>query len=158
PADDSPPGTEAPAGPCIVGIGASAGGFEPVKHFLSITPPHSGLAFVVIQHLDPNPKSLAAGLFFQRTAKPLAAAEEGVRVEANRVYVAAPGQEVTILHGVLHLSAPEKVRGQRMPIDRFFQSLGEDQQQRAIGVILSGTGADGALGLKSVVGNGGIVL
>ncbi|HEX4597333.1 MAG TPA: chemotaxis protein CheB, partial [Burkholderiaceae bacterium] len=147
-----------PEGPVIVGIGASAGGFEPIKTLLSITPPNSGLAIVVIQHLDPTHKSLATELFSKRTEMPVTTAEEGTRVQANRVYVAAPGQEVTIQDGVLHLSPPERVRGQRMPIDRFFQSLGQDQQQRAIGIILSGTGADGALGLKSVVGNGGIVL
>jgi two-component system CheB/CheR fusion protein len=145
-------------GPVIVGIGASAGGFEPIKTLLSITPPDSGLAIVVIQHLDPTHKSLATELFSKRTQMPVMTAEEGTRVQANRVYVAAPGQEVTIKGGALRVSPPERVRGQRMPIDRFFQSLGQDQQQKAIGIILSGTGADGALGLKSIVGNGGIVL
>jgi two-component system, chemotaxis family, CheB/CheR fusion protein len=147
-----------PEGPCIVGVGASAGGFEPIRTLLSITPPDSGLAYVVIQHLDPTHKSLATELFSKRTEMVVTTAEEGAKVQANRVYVATPGQEVTIHDGVLHLAAPEKVRGQRMPIDRFFQSLGDDQQQRGIGVVLSGTGADGALGLKSIVGNGGIVL
>jgi two-component system CheB/CheR fusion protein len=148
----------APEGPCIVGIGASAGGFEPIKTLLSITPPDSGLAYVVIQHLDPTHKSLATELFAKRTEMSVTTAEEGTQVQANCVYVAAPGQELTIHKGVLHLSPPEKVRGQRMPIDRFFQSLGEDQQQKGIGIVLSGTGADGALGLKTIIGNGGMVL
>jgi two-component system CheB/CheR fusion protein len=148
----------AAAGPCIVGIGASAGGFEPIKRLLSLMPADNGLGFVVIQHLDPTHKSLATELFSKRTEMAVATAEEGVRVQANRVYVAGPGHDLTIREGVLHLSVAERVRGQRMPIDRFFQSLGQDQQQRAIGIILSGTGADGALGLKSIVGNGGIAL
>jgi two-component system CheB/CheR fusion protein len=154
----APPAGPTPEGPIIVGIGASAGGFEPIKTLLSITPPDIGLAIVVIQHLDPTHKSLATELFAKRTKMSVTTAEGGIRVQANRVYVAAPGQEVTIHEGVLHVSAPERVRGQRLPIDRFFQSLGQDQQQRAIGIILSGSGADGALGLKSIVGNGGIVL
>jgi two-component system CheB/CheR fusion protein len=149
---------EAVAGPCVVGIGASAGGFEPIKRLLSLMPADNGLAFVVIQHLDPTHKSLATELFSKKTEMVVSTAEEGAQVQANHVYVAGPGQDVTIRAGLLHLSVPEKVRGQRMPIDRFFQSLGQDQQQRAIGIILSGTGADGALGLKSIVGNGGIAL
>ncbi|HWY73794.1 MAG TPA: chemotaxis protein CheB, partial [Burkholderiaceae bacterium] len=145
-------------GPCIVGIGASAGGFEPIKRLLSIVPPDNGLAFVVIQHLDPTQKSLSTELFARRTKMTVAEAEDGVRVESGHVYTVPAGQEVTIHGGVLHLAAAERLRGHRMPIDQFFHSLGQDQQQRAIGIVLSGTGADGALGLRSIVGGGGIVL
>jgi two-component system, chemotaxis family, CheB/CheR fusion protein len=145
-------------GPCIVGIGASAGGFEPIKNLLSIMAPGGGLAFVVIQHLDPTQKSLSTELFAKRTEMAVAEVEEGMRVQPDHVYTVPAGKDVTIRGGVLHVAAPERARGQRMPIDHFFQSLGEDQQQRAIGVVLSGTGADGAFGLKSIVANGGIVL
>jgi len=149
----------APAdGPCVVGVGASAGGFEPIKKLLSITPPDSGLAYIVIQHLDPTQKSLSTELFARRTQMAVAEAADGVRVESGHVYTVPAGQEVTIRAGVLHLAALERERGHRMPIDHFFQSLGEDQQQKAIGIVLSGTGADGAVGLRSIVGNGGIVL
>jgi two-component system CheB/CheR fusion protein len=156
-ARDVADGQPAP-GPCIVGIGASAGGFEPIKNLLSTVAPGSGLAFVVIQHLDPTQKSLSRELFAKRTEMPVAEVEDGTRVEPEHVYTVPAGKDVTIRDGVLHLAAHERARGQRMPIDHFFQSLGEDQQQRAIGVILSGTGADGALGLKSIIANGGIVL
>ena len=160
------PGAEVPVGapaaptggPCIVGIGASAGGFEPIKRLLSIVPPDNGLAFVVIQHLDPTQKSLSTELFARRTKMTVAEAKEGVRVESGHVYTVPAGQEVTIHGGVLHLAAAERLRGQRMPIDHFFHSLGQDQQQKAIGIVLSGTGADGAVGLRSIVGSGGIVL
>ncbi|MBV8209397.1 MAG: PAS domain-containing protein [Burkholderiaceae bacterium] len=145
-------------GPCIIAIGASAGGFDPIKQLLSTAPPNSGLAFVVIQHLDPTQKSLSAELFGRRTHMAVTEVTEGVRVEPDHVYTVPAGVEATIHNGVLHLAPPSRVRGQRMPIDHFFHSLGEDQQQKAIGVILSGTGADGALGVKSIVGNGGIVL
>ena len=157
--------TVAPARPatgatpfCIVGIGASAGGFEPIRRLLSIVPPGATLAFVVIQHMDPRQKSLSTELFGRRTQMPVADVQDGVRVQAGHVYVLSGGQDVTIHDGVLHLETPQQARGRRMPIDHFFVSLGEDQHQRAVGVVLSGTGADGAVGLKSIVGNGGIVL
>lgn len=139
-------------------VGASAGGFDPIKKLLSLVPADSGLVFVVIQHLDPTQKSLATELFAKRTRMLVEEAEDGSRLQPGHVYTVPAGQEVTIQDGVLHLAPFEQVRGQRMPIDHFFHSLGEDQQQRAIGVILSGTGADGAVGLRSIVGNGGIVL
>jgi chemotaxis methyl-accepting protein methylase/signal transduction histidine kinase len=120
--------------------------------------PISGLCFVVIQHLDPTQKSLATELFAKRTQMSVAEAQDGVRALPDHVYTVPPGREVTIRAGALHLEVPETTRGQRMPIDRFFQSLGDDQQEKAIGIVMSGTGADGAQGLKSIAGNGGIVL
>ncbi|HUD26395.1 MAG TPA: chemotaxis protein CheB [Burkholderiaceae bacterium] len=149
------PGAE---GPCIVAIGASAGGFEPIKKLLSIAPADGSLAFVVIQHLDPTQKSLATELFAKRTQMTVTEAEDGVRVAAGHVYTVPAGQDITIQGGTLRLAAAERARGQRMPIDHFLRSLGEDQHQKAIGIILSGTGADGALGLRAIVANGGIVL
>ena len=154
-ADPAGPGAE---GPCIVAIGASAGGFEPIKKLLSIAPADGSLAFVVIQHLDPTQKSLATELFAKRTRMTVTEAEDGVRVAAGHVYTVPAGQDVTIQGGTLRLAAAERARGQRMPIDHFLHSLGEDQHQKAIGIILSGTGADGALGLRAIVANGGIVL
>ena len=148
----------ATAGLCIVGIGASAGGFEAIKELLSIVPPDSGLAFVVVQHLAPRQKSLATELFAKRTRMMVMQAEEGTRVEANCVYTIPPGKQAEIRNGVLHLSASDPGFGKRLLIDSFFESLGTDQQQKAIGIILSGTGADGAIGMRSIVANGGIVL
>jgi two-component system CheB/CheR fusion protein len=148
----------APGEPCTVGIGASAGGFEPIKTLLSLTPPDSGLAFVVIQHLDPTQRSLATELFAKRTRMAVAEAEDGMRVQTGHVYTVPAGREVTIQGGVLRVATARREHGQRTPIDHFFHSLGEDQQQKGIGIVLSGTGADGALGLRTIVGNGGIVL
>lgn len=143
---------------CVVGIGASAGGFDAINHFLRAMPPESGLAFVVIQHLDPTQKSLAAELFGRRTAMKVEAVEDGTTPEPNRVYTVPSNSYPTINGGVIRLTPPPVPRGKRQPIDHFFRSLGEDLNERAIGVILSGTGSDGTLGLRTIVANGGIVL
>ena len=147
-----------PMGPCIVGIGASAGGFDAIRELLRAIPPDSGLAFVVIQHLDPTRESLAAELLGKISAMAVAQAAEGVRVEPDHVYTNPPGQDILIRHGKLHLAPPDARRSARLPIDRFFRSLGDDQHERAIGIILSGNGADGAVGFRSIVREGGLVL
>ncbi len=145
-------------GPCIVGIGASAGGLEPIREFLRAMPSNSGLAFVVIQHLDPTHKSLAAELLGKCTAMTVQEAEDGVMLKPNHVYTLPPNKYLYVRDGILQLRAPTESRGHRLPIDLFFRSLGQDQRQKAVGVVLSGSGSDGAIGLKSIVDNGGIVL
>ncbi len=147
----------APPGPCVAAIGASAGGFEAIRSFFDTMPADSGIAFVVIQHLHPTQKSLAAELFGKRTKMPVVQAEDGMRVEPNHVYTIPPNTYPSIEQGVLRLAAPAR-QGLRLPVDHFFASLGEDQHERAIGIVLSGSGSDGALGVKSIGANGGIVL
>jgi len=143
---------------CVAAIGASAGGFEAIRSFFDTMPADSGVGFVVIQHLHPTQKSLAAELFGKRTAMPVVQAEDGMRVEPNHVYTIPPNTYPSIESGVLRLAAPAIQHGPRLPVDHFFESLGEDQHERAIGIVLSGSGSDGALGVKSIAGNGGMVL
>lgn len=142
---------------CVVGIGASAGGLEAINAFLRAMRADSGLAFVIVQHADPAQKSLATEIFSKRTAMPVTEAADGVKLEANRVYITPAGRQTTIENGVLHVAKLGDPRGRRLLIDHFFRSLGEDMKQRAIGVILSGSGSDGALGLRSIVTNGGVI-
>ena len=143
---------------CIVAIGASAGGFDALTELLHRLPADSGLAFIILQHLSPSPRSLSAELFSRHTQMPVAEARDGTLVEANHVYTAPADQDVKVKLGRLRLSQPIEAHGRRLPVDHLFRSLGSDQREKAIGIILSGTGSDGALGLKQIVGQGGIVL
>jgi two-component system CheB/CheR fusion protein len=143
---------------CVVGIGASAGGFDAISEFLRAMPAGSGLAFVVLQHLSPTQKSLSAELFAKRTAMEVVEAAHGARVQANRVYTIPADVYASIENGALRFERPSDPRGRRLPIAHFFRSLGEDQKERAIGIVFSGTGSDGTLGLKHIIANGGIVL
>lgn len=141
----------------IVGIGASAGGLEALEKFFSNTPSDSNMAFVVIQHLSPDYKSLMADLLAKRTDMPVLVAEDGVIVRPNHVYLIPPKQSITIFHGKLFLT--ERESGLLyLPIDIFFHSLAQDIEEKAIGVILSGTGSDGARGLRAIKENGGLVI
>jgi len=152
----SPAATGVPA--CVVGIGASAGGFEAIGELLAAMPADSGLAFIVIQHLSPGQRSLAAELFGRRTKMAVAEARDGERLRPNHVYTIPADVYAVLRGGVLSFEAPKDPRGRRLPIDRFFRSLGEDQRERAIGVVLSGGGTDGTLGLKHIAAHGGMVL
>src|SRR3989442_8818997 len=114
-------------GPCIVGIGASAGGFDAIREFLHLMPPDSGIAFIVIQHLDPHRRSLASELLGKCTSMPVAQAEDGMRVKANHVYTNPSDKYVLIRRGTLQLAPPDEPRNRRLPIDYFFRALGEDQ-------------------------------
>jgi two-component system CheB/CheR fusion protein len=143
---------------CIVAIGASAGGFDALTELLHRLPADSGLAFIILQHLSPSPRSLSAELFSRHTQMPVAEARDGTFVEANHVYTAPADQDLKVKFGRLRLSQPIEAHGRRLPVDHLFRSLGSDQREKAIGIILSGTGSDGALGLKEIVGQGGIVL
>jgi two-component system CheB/CheR fusion protein len=141
----------------IVGIGASAGGLEALEIFLANVPVDSGMAFVIVQHLDPTYKGMLVELLQRGTNLQVFLIKDRMRVEANCVYVIPPNKDISILHGVLHLLAPLAPRGLRLPIDFFFRALAEDQQEHSIGVILSGMGTDGTLGLRAIKEKGGSV-
>ncbi len=134
----------------IVGIGASAGGLGALQQFLSHVPPGSGLAIVIVQHLDPDRHGMLVELLQRHSAVPVLQASDQMQVEPNHVYVIPPGRDLAILHGVLQLLEPPEPRGLRLPIDTFFKSLAQDRQEHSIGVILSGMGSDGTLGLRAI--------
>ena len=141
----------------IVGIGASAGGLEALKSFLTNVPAGSGMAFVIVQHLDPTHKGILVELLQRGTSMRVFQVKDRTRVEANCVYVIPPNKDMSILHGVLHLLDPIAPRGLRLPIDFFFRTLADDQQDHSIGVILSGMGSDGTLGLRAIKEKAGVV-
>ena len=141
----------------IVGIGASAGGLEALEIFLANVPENSGMAFVIVQHLDPTHKGILVELLQRGTSMKVFQIKDRMRVEANCVYVIPPNKDLSILHGVLNLFAPLAPRGLRLPIDFFFRAMAEDQQENSIGVILSGMGTDGTLGLRAIKEKGGSV-
>jgi two-component system CheB/CheR fusion protein len=140
----------------IAGIGASAGGLEAFGQFLRNLPANTGMAFVLVQHLDPKHESVLTGLLSRRTNIPVNEVKNGMAVERDHVYVMPPNTDMTISDGVLGLRPRTEVRGHHMPVDHFFHSLAEDQKENAIGVILSGTASDGAFGLRAIKAEGGI--
>ncbi|HWR90775.1 MAG TPA: chemotaxis protein CheB, partial [Desulfobacterales bacterium] len=141
----------------IVGIGASAGGLEALEQFLKHVPEGSGMAFVIVQHLDPTHKGIMVELLQRATHMPVVQVRDRQKVAPDRVYVIPPNKDLSILHGVLHLLNPAAPRGLRLPIDFFFRSLADDCQTRCIGVILSGMGSDGTLGLRAIKEKAGVV-
>jgi hypothetical protein len=142
----------------IVGIGASAGGLEALEHFLAHVPGNSGIAFVIVQHLDPTREGVMPELLQRTTSMKVFQVEDRTKVLPDCVYVIPPNKDMSILHGVLHLLEPVAPRGMRLPIDFFLRSLALDQQDRSIGVILSGMGSDGTLGLRAIKEKAGVVL
>jgi two-component system CheB/CheR fusion protein len=142
----------------VVGIGASAGGLDPCRRFFTDMPADSGVAFVVVQHLDPNHKSKMALLLGRCTRMPVVEASDRLRVEPNRVYVIPPNRSLAISHGRLRLTEPAEKRGSRMAIDFFFRSLATAFKERGIGIVLSGTGTDGTLGLQAIKDGGGLTI
>ena len=142
----------------IVGIGASAGGLEALEQFFSNMPKNTGMAFVVIQHLDPNHAGIMPELLQRITPMTVIQATDACKVKPNCVYVIPPNKSLSILKGSLHLFEPIESRGLRLPIDYFFRSLAEDKHSDSIGVVLSGMGSDGSLGLKAIKEQNGIVL
>ena len=143
---------------CIVGIGASAGGLEAIREMLTEARSDSNLAYVVIQHLDPNHESLLAELLARHTALNVRQVSGGEKILAGNVYIIPPGFGLSVTNGVLHLTEFEQPRGLRRPIDDFFESLALDQGRFAACVILSGTGADGSAGLRAIKENGGLCI
>ena len=142
----------------VVGLGASAGGLEALQQFIANVPAASGLAYVVVQHLDPTHKAMLTELLQRATAMPVHEATESMRAEPDMVYVIPASTELTIVDGRLHLAEPAQPRGRRLPIDVLFCSLARDQGERAIGVVLSGMGSDGTIGLQAIKGQGGLTL
>lgn len=139
----------------IVGIGASANGLEAFENFFRACPADSGMAFVLVPHLDPGHESLLTEILQRTTSMPVVQAIDQVAVAPNHVYIIPPNREMTILNGVLQLSVPVAAQGQRMPIDAFLRTLAENQAEHAMGIILSGIATDGTLGLRAILGAGG---
>lgn len=159
-ADEAPTG-DAPTGDAafpVVGIGASAGGLRAFEAFFEALPDDPGMAFVLVQHLDPDHESELAALVQRHTGMPVTQVSDQATPEPDHVYVIPPGKSLRLREGKLHLTEPEQPHGQRAPIDLFFRSLADECGERAVCVILSGTGSDGALGLKSVKERGGLVM
>jgi len=142
----------------IVGIGASAGGLEAFETFFKACPSDTGMAFVLVPHLSPDHQSLLAEILQRNTVMPVVQALDQIQVEANHVYIIPPNRDMAILNGVLQLSLPHAPHGLRLPIDGFLSSLADDQANRAIGIILSGTASDGTLGLRAILGVGGLCM
>ena len=144
----------------IVGIGASAGGLGAFEAFFSGMPAEvePGMAFVLVQHLAPDHKSILTELIQRYTRMQVFEVEDGVVVQPNCAYIIPPGRDMAFLNGALQLMEPSAPRGQRLPIDFFFRSLAQDQREQAIGIVLSGTGSDGTLGVRAIKGEGGMVM
>jgi len=142
----------------IVAIGASAGGLKAFGQFFSNMPLDSGIGFVLIPHLDPNHVSLLPDLLRKYTKMTVVQAGDGIKVQANCIYVIRPNTEMAIMHGTLLLTEPEARRGHRLPIDIFFLALAKDQREKAIAIILSGNGTDGTLGLRAIKAEGGMAM
>ncbi|MDP4535347.1 chemotaxis protein CheB [Alkalimonas collagenimarina] len=141
----------------MVGIGASAGGLGALDQFLSHTPSDTGLAWIIVQHLDPTKKALLPELLQRFTTMEVQEATQGMAISANHVYVIPPNTELRVQHGALKLTKPTEPRGRRLPVDILFHSLAESLGQGAIGVILSGMGNDGTLGGQAIKAAGGLM-
>ena len=154
-----PPEHEAPGFP-IVGIGASAGGLAAFEAFFSGMPADRdpGMAFVLVQHLAPDHKSILTDLVKRYTRMQVFEVTDGMTVKPNCAYIIPPNRDMALLNGTLQLLEPVAPRGHRLPIDFFFRSLAQDQRERAIGIVLSGTGSDGTQGVRAIKGEGGMVM
>jgi two-component system CheB/CheR fusion protein len=147
----------------IVGIGASAGGLAAFEAFFSAIPRdiETGMAFVLVQHLAPDHKSILTELVKRYTRMQVQEVEEvedGMRVEPDGAYIIPPNHDMALFNSALRLLEPTAPRGLRLPIDFFFRSLAQDQHERAVCVVLSGTGSDGTLGARAIKGEGGLVI
>ncbi len=144
----------------IVGVGASAGGLAAFAAFFSGMPAEGdpGMAFVLVQHLAPDHGSLLTELIQRTTRMKVAEVQDGMVVEVNCVYIIPPNRDMAFMNGALHLLEPVVARGHRLPIDYLFRSMALDQRERAIGIVLSGTGSDGSLGVRAIKDGGGMVM
>lgn len=156
-AQPSPAGGSTP-GLFVAGIGASAGGLEALERLFKAMPHDTGVAFVVVQHLSPDFKSLMDELLARHTDLPIRRVENGMAVEPNTIFLIPPKKEMIISGGCLFLADKEKGHDLSLPIDHFFRSLAQDAGERAIGIILSGTGSDGSRGICDIHEAGGLVL
>jgi two-component system CheB/CheR fusion protein len=144
--------------PYVVGIGASAGGLEALERFFEAVPVETGMAFVVVQHLSPDFKSLMDELLARKTALPIRRASDGMEVQPNAVYLIPPKKDMIIANRRLLLTDKDPNQLVTLPIDHFFRSLAHDLRDRAIAVVLSGTGSDGSRGIRDVHEAGGLVI
>ena len=142
---------------CVVGIGASAGGLEALQQFLTFLPGDTGMAFVIIQHLSPDHKSLLADILGKDTAMPVVEAQDGMRVERNHIYMIPPKYNLEIVSDILRLKK-YNIKNINHPIDIFFRSLAAAYENRAVAVILSGTGSDGTNGIRSIKERNGLII
>ncbi len=142
----------------IVGIGASAGGLEAMEQFLKNVPEDSGMAYVMVQHLDPTQEGMLPDLLQRITRLKVFQAKDNMLVSPDCVYVIPPNKSMSILHGKLQLFQPLESRGLRLPVDFFLRSLADDRKEGSIGLILSGMGSDGSTGLRAIKEKNGIVL
>ena len=142
----------------VVGIGASAGGLDACRKLIGALPTNNGMAFILVQHLDPTHESMMVDLLAGHTSMTVRQATDGMPIERDHLYIIPPGTYLSVGNGALHLSQPHARHGARLPFDFLLHSLAEECGARAICVILSGTGADGSLGLKAVKENGGLVI
>ena len=142
----------------VVGIGASAGGIDAFKTFFSAMPTDIGMAFVIVQHLDPNHESSLAAIIATYTAMPVHVAADGMLVGPNHIFVIPPDAILTIKDGILHIARPAPPSARRISVNTFLESLAEDQGENAVAIILSGFGSDGALGIAAVKEHGGLTL
>lgn len=142
----------------IVGVGASAGGLEALEQFFKNMEPESGMSFVVVQHLSPDYKSLMVELLSKHTKMKVVRAEDGMSIAPDNVYLIPPKKNMTIFHRKLFLTSQNHSMGLNLPIDIFLRSLADDVADKAIAVILSGTGSDGTLGIRAIKGAGGMVM
>ena len=146
------------AAPLIVGIGASAGGLEALSDLLAHLPDDTNMAFVIVQHLAPGHESTMTELLGRRTHMNVQQVRDGMRIEPNCVYVIPPNYDLGVLHGTLQLLQRRESQRPHLPVDHFLSSLAQDQKDRAIGVVLSGSGSDGAIGLTAIKAEGGITI
>lgn len=153
-AQGTPPAQE--GGTTIVAIGASAGGIEALTELMNHLPVDTGMSFVLVQHLDPKHHSILTELLARKTAMSVAEVSEGMHIEPNHVYVIPPNASMSISDHTLHLGPREESRGLHMSVDHFMRSLAEQEGNRAIGVILSGSGSDGTLGMAEIQAHGGV--
>lgn len=144
----------------IVAIGASAGGLAAFQAFFSGMPDSKkpDMAFVLIQHLAPDHKSILTEIIRKFTSMQVYEVEDGMTVQPNCVYIIPPGKDMALFNGSLQLLEPSDLHGRRLVIDSFFRSLSEDQHEQAIGIILSGTGSDGTLGIRAIKKGGGMTM
>jgi two-component system CheB/CheR fusion protein len=142
----------------VVGIGASAGGLEALEKFFDNMPADSGMAFIVVQHLSPDYRSMMVEILSKHTEMPVLQVEDGMLVQADCIYLIPRKKNMTIFHGQLFLTEKDATRGLNLPIDIFFMSLAQDQAEKAIAVILSGTGSDGTRGIRAIKENDGMII
>lgn len=142
----------------VVGVGASAGGLEAFKQLLAALPPDSGMTFLLVQHLDPNHRSLLAELLAPLTKMNVRDADQAVVLDRNTVYIIRPDTALAVKHGCIELSPPVLHRGVRLPVDHLFRSLAKEYGPRSVGIVLSGAGSDGSAGIRDIKAAGGLVL